>query len=803
MPSLDLTANYAVAYASRSERNPKKKTQEWIKQNACAYISDVLRNNSTMWYGGRDHYARLDTYAEGVQDTLQYRRTKRGKTNDPVQLGQIVDQSPLPILPIKLHALEAMLEEREYDPTISVSGSRAAQEIERQIRNMEKWQDAGQFARQMGMRPSQDGLPEQVPADEDEMREWVESIELDAAIALEEKLALCLDRSRYKQLAAELRQQLLRHGLCLLHDKQIPGQAPTVVRVSPDMALMLTSRYADCRDWWAGAYLENITLEQLRSEVEAGKALDPKLKGLEQHQWKALETHAASLLTSNMGTVDPAIGLKEDTATIQVVRVFFLSDDDEVQQVKPTSKGNPKTYRKPAGFKNESDKGRVVRRTITNLYEATLVVGMDIAYNCRKSLEQGRDLANPLKARLPFAAYVAGRVGNKAISVVDHCISIVNDMERSIRMWRADMKTYVPEGFNIDPDVLKDIPLKGADGKPLSAQEAYEFFLETGTTFGKRVNDSNEPLGLAVVKNPGGVPTTAGQHWNDFWNSMQLLEVITGANAVASAATPKDGVGKGVQEQALMGTQNVLKYLFRAQESVHETIFRNLAGRIKLTEHRSPVTGTMSLPGGASKQVGPYPDLFRYDFTTGIEPRPTPEEWVDLYDTAKLALQQGVAGSPDGIDFEDYLFVRRIPNLKKASRELARRIKRRRKRLQQESQQLQQQNGDVQNQSLQAKSQADMQLAQATFEQNMQIEQFRRETQWGAIEKQTEATIYLGELGNQTKLTALGVQEQGKTDRENLKVEHKLTEQVLGGQQRADEQLREAALAPEPTSAAA
>lgn len=797
MATLDLNQVPASAYPDLRLRNPAKKDHKWIKAVADGFLSEVWRGKNGMWYDGRDRQKIQLRYALAQQDTRQYLRT--GDPEDVSALKSLVDMAPLPILPNKLRALEGLLTEREYDPVLTVLGTQAEQDIHKLLSEVQLWMEQGQALREMGIQPPAH-LPDQIPQDAEELREWLETVELDAEIAMEEKMAVCLDESNSKLLGQLVRRDLIRHGHTFLHDSQLPGRRPVVKHLGVGNGLFLPTTKPDCSDWWAAAHVETLTLSDVRREVDAG--VEAGCRALDTEDWRKVESAAGNTLHGMPEMRDASLGSRTDTGTLQVVRVFFLSDDEVVKQTKPTRAGNPKTYDKDPGFKNSNNTGKVSRATLSNVYEASLIVGTDVAYNCRLAVEQKRDPMNPAKGRLPYAAYVAGQVEGKAVSMVDDCIPIINDMERSLRMWRVDMKTYIPEGYNVDPDALASIPLVGSDGKKLNPIDAYKHFRRTGDSFGKRMSeDGTTALGSVVEKNNTGVPASAQQHWADFWNARQLLEEVTGANAVVSASTPKADVGKGVQEQALAGTQNILRYLFDAQESVHLAIFRNLVARIWATEHRNPVVGALPQSEGRGKMVKPFPTLHKYTFLTGIEPRPTPEEWQSLYQTMQAAWQAGMSGSADGLDVEDYIAIQRIPNLKRAGRELARRIKRRRKRMSEENAANSENNAKQQSASIQEKKAADMEVAQMMAQIKQGELAFARETQWGGIDRQIEGQRYVAELTNQTKAAMAQMQQQGEAAREQVQQDHEAQLTALEGQQQAAQTVLESDLEPEPTPA--
>lgn len=761
---------FPAAYPDRTERNPTKKTDKdgaWIRQMCLAGVSEFMRcAGSKMWYHGRADMSELLSYALGTQDASKYLRVKQGSTaaatlgdlglDDPLGLDSILKAEPLPVLPVKLRALEALLDKQQYEASVTGLGPKAEAESRYHQAVVELWMDSGEAPRQLGRTPEGEGLPADLPQTQEEADTYLELRQVAAASMLEQKLLLANSEGKVEQQMTMCKQDLLRYGHGALFDQQRPGERPIPRRLFPGRVLAMPSAVPDCSDLTQAGFVERISIEQLQSEALAAG-----------HKWgkgEWEEIKRLAMLSLPTGTqIDPTLGTAVQSGAVDVVRWFFLSDDDVVFKTSTTRDGNPVTRRKSADYKNTTGGGQVTRQTVTNLYEGTLVVGgsQAIGYNFRKAVEQGRDLGNPLRAALPFSFYVAGQIDGHPVSVVRNAKGLVDEIEREYRGFMADMRSYVPEGYQVSPKALRSAILKRAGGEKISEQEAYLYFLMTGGTFAEGIDpETKAVLGPSVVKNPTGIPDSAAKHLSHVFQLLQVLEAVTAANAVVSAATPTPEIGKGVAAMALQGAADVYSFLYKGQKWMFESMCQHLAARIAYTEHRNPVTGMLKGRNGKRIPVDAYPTLHEYRFHLDVKLAPTDQEWQQLMVDAKEAMATGE------LTWDDYMYLKWETNLKRAQRELAVRARRNRQRKMQEQLQLQKNNADVQTQGALQVEQAKQQTVQMANQLKMGELQFQRETTWGAIERQTEAQVQIGQLNAESKVQAAVIREQGQAERE-------------------------------------
>ncbi|MGI4873224.1 MAG: hypothetical protein ACRYFX_18845 [Janthinobacterium lividum] len=837
----DLALFTNTAYPDRSVQDPTLKTPAWIAKMAKAGVSEFMRSQPdwNMWAHDNTLGENL-LYAQGEQNTNQYRRfigkngqsatdievTNRdgyfevdgdpssyvsrhgsggGGSSDPMGLDSIIRAAPLPILPVKLRGLKSTIMQQGYEATITALGRKADQEARDHEATVRLWMDMGEVLQKIGQAPPP-GLPDPMPQTEPELRTYLDNWQVEAAADLERKTKICWIESGGTQLLSEVADDFLAHGYGGLIDIQMPGKRPLTERIPPHRGMFLKPDYPDYRDMTQGGYWKAITLEQVMSEASQGnnnyrQTCNAEGKNWKEEDRKRLRDLAAANLPDRMSADASAneagMGDYANSGMVKVARWYFLTDDLRSVESYQDDSGNWKT-RKVKGDEGAKKGGKVRDTTINCLYECTLVFGTDLAYNCRKVYDQGRDLHNPLKARMPFSLFSTPVVRGHAVSITRNAKGIVDEIERSWRGYMADMRTYMPEGYQVDPRSLQAmadmLKIPGENGP----KEAFQHIKQTGDSFLPAYDPDNplQPVST-ITKNPGGIPASATVHLQNLQQQLRLLESVTGANAVVSAATPQgDAQGKGVNQIALQGAANIMAYLRDGLLGVYKNNARNLAGRIWLTEKDVPVTGSVPGMGGQAKPVAARKDLHEYEFFMDVQLGPTPEEVQELRTTAFQATQ----GPQPQLNIDDYQQICWLMagNLKTAQRYMAMAVGRKRRQDQAAAADLQKQNGDVQTQTAQATAKAQDENNEREFQRQQQLEKFRRETSWGTVDRQVQGQLTVARGNQQAKVDVAHISEIGSAARTDAEHAHAAEGQAAEHQHNHESTILSAALAPPP-----
>lgn len=766
--SLSSLPSTRYAYPDRAERNPKRKTTEWITQFCRAVVDQALRQTGfEHWYHANTKNEERLQYAFG-QQTKNYDifTTAATKETDPTGISQRIDRRILRVVPKHVRILSDKLAEREFAPSVTVVDEQAEEEEQSHMDTIRLWQEQGEFLKQQGIAPPEE-LPADLPQDEDDLNVYREtSYQHQDAMAMEQKLALSLDRCNYTQLDRDVVLNFFLFGEACLYCGTQDG-LPVPYLIVPGRCLFMESAYEDYRDMRQGAHIDYIDLGQLKAE--AGDQLSGE-------QYAEIERSALGR-SQDWWLPKGVAGNPADSGKVTVVRVSFLSEDDMVWKTRTNRYGNPSTKRKNADYMNTTP-GNVTRRTAVNVYEGTLIVGTDFAYNCRLAVKQLRDPDNPLRGLLPYVPMTPGMLLGRSSCPMDEVMPMADYIqEQWIKLQDACLRA-VPQGYNFDPEVLTEAVMlmkgKGALADGLDLQPLIESFYRTGNSVSKTQNRNGQIMPKGITKNDTGMPDDVIKYWNNLRSGLQMLEAIMGSNGIVSGATPNPEVGKAQSEFALAGTLSSLGYLAHAKQEMFELICRAMGIRIWLSEAKQPVVGSYRpTPGKPPVRVKPRPQVARRTFHFSFEPKPTAEEWAQF----EMILQRALDNKE--ITAADFADLKLINNVKRARFILANRAKRNEKRAAQEADRRSQMNAEMEAQAGERVEAAKQKTNRELHGYNMELETLKgtnaREVAGVYVEGQRSTEDSRG----RARLENTGLEQEAGAQRDALKDERQKRNPML------------------------
>jgi len=271
------------------------------------------------------------------------------------------------------------------------------------------------------------------------------------------------------------------------------------------------------------------------------------------------------------------------------------------------------------------------------------------------------------------------------------------------------MSRMVPDGIYLDADGLAEIDL--GNGTNYNPQEALNMFFQTGSIIGRSFTSDGD-------MNPGKIPIQEIQSGNGgakmqsligtYNYYLQMIRDVTGLNEARDAATPDKNALVGVQKLAAANSNTATRHILQAGLFLTQDTAEALSLRISDILEYSPTKDAFIQQIGAHNvgTLEELKELHLYDFGIFLELMPDEEEKAMLENNIQMALQQQLIELSDAID------LREIKNIKLANQLL----KIRRVKKQAKDQQMQQQN-------IQAQSQANVQAQQASAQMEVQKEQ--------------------------------------------------------------------------------
>ena len=308
------------------------------------------------------------------------------------------------------------------------------------------------------------------------------------------------------------------------------------------------------------------------------------------------------------------------------------------------------------------------------------------------------------------------------------------------------MSRLVPDGIYLDADGLAEIDL--GNGTNYNPQEALNMFFQTGSIIGRSFTSEGD-------MNPGKVPIqeiqsgSGGQKMQSLIGTynyyLQMIRDTTGLNEARDAATPDKNALVGVQKLAAANSNTATRHILQSGLFLTQDVAEQLSLRISDIIEYSPTKNAFI------QQIGNHnvatleemKNLHLYDFGIFLELTPDEEEKAMLENNIQVAVAQ------QGIDLEDAIDLREIKNIKLANQLL----KIRRKQKQDRDQEIQQQN-------IQAQSQANIQAQQASAQMEMQKQQamMQAETQLEQMKAQLEAQKMQQEVMHKKELMQIEFQ---------------------------------------------
>jgi hypothetical protein len=298
------------------------------------------------------------------------------------------------------------------------------------------------------------------------------------------------------------------------------------------------------------------------------------------------------------------------------------------------------------------------------------------------------------------------------------------------------MSRMVPDGVYLDADGLAEIDL--GNGTNYNPQEALNMFFQTGSVIGRSFTSDGDP-------NPGKVPI---QQINNGVNGgkmqaliqtynyyMQMIRDVTGLNEARDGSTPDKNALVGVQKLAAANSNTATRHILQSMLYLTAESAECLSLRISDIIEYSPTRDAFIRAIGAHNvaTLSEMAELHLYDFGIFIELLPDEEEKAILENNIQMALAQKL------IDLDDAIDIRDTRNVKLANQLL--KIKRKKKL---ERDQI------IQQQNIQAQSQANTAAAQEAAKIKMEQDNAMYENQVG-LEK-TKSSLKMRYLEQEARV---------------------------------------------------
>tara|TARA_R110001606_G_scaffold392739_1_gene562006 strand:- start:34 stop:1062 length:1029 start_codon:yes stop_codon:yes gene_type:complete len=308
-------------------------------------------------------------------------------------------------------------------------------------------------------------------------------------------------------------------------------------------------------------------------------------------------------------------------------------------------------------------------------------------------------------------------------------------------------------------------------------------FFQTGSVIGRSFTSDGD-------QNPGKIPIqeissgSGGQKMQSLIQTynyyLQMIRDVTGLNEARDGSMPDKNALVGIQKLAAANSNTATRHILQSGLYLTSEVAECLSLRISDILEYSPTKEAFIQQIGAHNvaTLNEIKELHLYDFGIFIELTPDEEEKQMLENNIQMALQQKLIELADAID------LREIKNVKLANQLL----KIRRAKKLEKDQEIQQQNIQAQSQAnqeaTQAKSQADMQTNQQKLEGEIQLEQTKAELKAKQLQQEMMLKKELMEQEfnfnmqlRQMEVDAVDKKETQKEDRKDERTKIQATQQ--------------------------
>ena len=680
---------------------------EWFNDNS----------NSDRYSDYQNDFHKLRLYARGEQSIKKY-KDELSINGDLSYLN--LDWTPVPIIPKFVDIVVNGIAERVYDIKAysqDPNGVAKRTEYMESILGDMAAREMNDFAaEEFGMNLYEND-PETLPQTQEELELHMQLTYKQAVeIAEEQAIKVLLEGNNYDLVKKQFFYDLTVLGIGAVKTCFNTSEGVTVDYVDPANLVYSYTESPYFDDIYYVGEVKTIPINELAKQFPH----------LEQSDLEEI-AQAGTAVTSNRNK-GGSYG-KDDNNRVQVLYFNYKTYMNEVYKVKETGSGADKAIEKDDGFNPPEDAENFskLQRSIECLYEGAMVLGTGKLLKWEMAKNMMRPKSDFTKVKMNYSIVAPRMYKGKIESLVKRITGFADMIQLTHLKLQQVMSRMVPDGVYLDADGLAEIDL--GNGTNYNPQEALNMFFQTGSVIGRSFTSEGD-------MNPGKVPIqeiTSGSGGNkiqaligNYNYYLQMIRDTTGLNEARDGSTPDERALVGVQKMAAANSNTATRHILNSGLFLTVEVCEALSLRISDIIEYSPTKDAFIQSIGVHNvaTLEEMSNLHLYDFGIFLDLAPDEEEQAKLENNIQQALAQQT------VDLEDVIDLREIKNIKLANQLL----KIRRKKKMQRDQEIQQQN-------IQAQSQANIQQQQASAQMEVQKQQALKqaEAQLAQMQSQLDA----------------------------------------------------------------
>jgi len=693
-------------FPSQAVSDLEKMTQEYGLKVARAIEHEWFSGATSKYSGNTNNFHKLRLYARGEQPIQKY-KNELSINGDLSYLN--LDWKPVPIVPKFVDIVVNGMAQRTYDVKAYSQDpygvSKRTDYMESIIRDMKSkdFNDAAQKNFNMNLYEND---KDKLPDSEEELGLHMQlSYKQAVELAEEQAINVLMDGSKFDLIKRRTIYDLATIGIGATKTTFDWSDGAKVQYVDP---ANLVYSYTD------SPYFEDIYYVGEVKEVPINELVKefPHLSESQIYEIVEGSKSSARLVNNSNG----------DKNKISVLYFNYKTHKNNTYKVKETGSGADKVIEKDDTFNPPIDMDgnfSKLERVMECLYEGVLVLGTDKLLKWEMAKNMLRSKSNFDKVKMNYSIVAPRMYNGKIESIVSRITGFADMIQLTHLKLQQVLSRMVPDGVYLDADGLAEIDL--GNGTNYSPQEALNMFFQTGSVIGRSFTSEGDmnPGKVPIQQIQNGAGSNKLQSLIQTYNYyLQMIRDVTGLNEARDASTPDKNALVGIQKLAAANSNTATRHVLQSMLLLTAETAEALSLRISDIIEYSPTREAFIQSIGAHNvaTLEEMNELHMYDFGIFIELMPDDEEKQMLENNIQVALGQKLIDLDDAIDLRD------VRNVKLANQLL--KIKRRKKLERDQA---------MQQQNIQAQSQANQQAQQAAAQAETQKEQAKAQ-----IESQLE-----------------------------------------------------------------
>jgi len=478
-----------------------------------------------------------------------------------------------------------------------------------------------------------------------------------------------------------------------------------------------------------------------------------------------IKTGDNSKVTGNITNHDPN--------KVTVLYFNYKTFSQEVYKLKKTATGAEKVLEKEDSFNPPKDKDAnfsKLSRGIEVKYEGVSILGTNKILKWELSKNMLRTKSDFNLVQMDYCITAPSMYNGSIESLVSRIIGFADMIQLTHLKIQQVLAKVVPDGIFLDVDSLADIDL--GNGTNYNASEALNMFFQTGSVIGR--SQGSEPgmgkPGLPIQELRSGSGANKVQSLINTYNYyLSMIRDVTGLNEARDGSTPDSNALVGLQKLAAANSNVATRHILTGSSFITLGLAKLLSLRI------SDVLEYSETAEALADQIGRFntatleeiKELYLYDMGISLELLPDAEEKQMLENNIQIALSQKL------IELDDAIDIREVRSIRWANRLL--KVKKIKK--QKRDQAIQQQNIQAQSQAniqaQQAAANLEVQKKQAESASESQVIQLKAQLDSQKMRQEVESKKELMELEFQYGMKLRGIEVEAKKQRDTSKEDRK------------------------------